>query len=104
LPSFLLAAPLVASTDLVAVLPEPLARLMDDAFDIFPLPFMSIRFNVRQAENVKFGYGGFFPSQIDRFPGSRTSMPSTRQPLGDRATPSPFLPRPPGRECSCRTD
>jgi DNA-binding transcriptional LysR family regulator len=46
LPSFLLAAPLVAGTDLVAVLPERLARLMDDAFDIFPLPFKSIRFNV----------------------------------------------------------
>lgn len=46
LPSFLLAAPLVATTDLVAVLPERLARLMDDVFDIFALPFESARFNV----------------------------------------------------------
>lgn len=46
LPSFLLAAPLVASTDLVAVLPERLARSIPGTFDIFPLPFESIRFYV----------------------------------------------------------
>jgi len=46
LPSFLLAAPLVATTDLVAVLPERLARSMDDNFDILPLPFTSVRFNI----------------------------------------------------------
>jgi DNA-binding transcriptional LysR family regulator len=46
LPSFLLAAPLVASTDMVTVLPERLALSMRDEFDILPLPFESPRFNI----------------------------------------------------------
>jgi len=46
LPSFLLAAPLVASTDLVTVLPERLANSMRAELDLFPLPFKSIRFNI----------------------------------------------------------
>ncbi|WP_406853786.1 LysR family transcriptional regulator [Alsobacter sp. KACC 23698] len=46
LPSFLLAAPLVVSSDLVAVLPEGLARTMTRELDLFPLPFASARFRI----------------------------------------------------------
>jgi DNA-binding transcriptional LysR family regulator len=46
LPSFLLAAPLVASSDLVAVLPERLAITMRGELDLFPLPFASARFRI----------------------------------------------------------
>ncbi len=46
LPSFLLAAPLVATTDMVAVLPERLAHSLQQEIDLFPLPFKSARFNI----------------------------------------------------------
>jgi DNA-binding transcriptional LysR family regulator len=46
LPSFLLACPLIANTDFVAVLPERLALLMQSEIEIFPLPFKSARLKV----------------------------------------------------------
>jgi DNA-binding transcriptional LysR family regulator len=53
LPSFLLAAPLVASTNLVAVLPARLAGSMNRDLDVFPLPFQSIRFKIVLAWHVR---------------------------------------------------
>jgi DNA-binding transcriptional LysR family regulator len=46
LPSFLLACPLIAATDFVAVLPERLALAMRSEIDVFPLPFKLARFKV----------------------------------------------------------
>lgn len=46
LPSFLLAAPIVMSSDLVAVLPRRLAYMTPDLIDIFPLPFEGPDFDV----------------------------------------------------------
>lgn len=46
LPSFLLALPIVSTTDLVAVLPKRLANMMAGSMDVFPLPFEAPDFNV----------------------------------------------------------
>lgn len=46
LPSFLLVAPLIATSNLVAVLPESLAQTMTDTIELFDLPFESVQFDV----------------------------------------------------------